>query len=81
MIKYYRFKLRGKPVTRLVYTGEVSDDVSLQEYISKNSEVPVERWNPLEGIECNSSLDLKGRTRIGSCISCVLGVALRGNEA
>jgi len=64
-LRYYEFKLRKPPPTRLVVTGGLATDKSLSGLIEKSLKIPVEFWDPLKD----------GKSY---AYSAALGLALRG---
>lgn len=50
LLRYYQFKLRLKPVDRVIFTGRLSAEENFQKKMNSALRLPVEFWDPSSGL-------------------------------
>jgi len=77
-IHYYEGKARGKKVARIFLTGGGSVASETGDLFSKALEIPVEKWNPLEGLEFDpGKLGQEFKESQGYLLAIAIGLGLR----
>jgi len=77
-IHYYEGRARGTKVTRIFLTGGGSVASGAGDLFLKALELPVEKWNPLEGLEFNpGKLGREFKESQGYLLAIAIGLGLR----
>ena len=80
VLKYYQYKLRQEPVTRLVITGRIPAPEQLPAILQKGTGLPTEIWNPLPWLKVGVSglaRQLASDPHVGPLLATSLGLAMR----
>jgi len=77
-LKYYQFKLRKKPVEKLIFTGGILEDSQFTKKIQKYIELDSILWTPIKDLKSNLDITDKEIKEYGSFLTTSLGLALRG---
>ncbi|MBN3037927.1 MAG: pilus assembly protein PilM [Candidatus Omnitrophica bacterium] len=81
ILRYYQFKLRRKPVNKLIFTGQLPANGGLQKEIKKALDLPVEFWNPLNELSLKRDIPDKKLQVLGPAMSVCLGLAMRREKS
>lgn len=76
ILRYYQFKIRRRPVTKLVFTGQLSFQEGFQDVIKKSFELPIEFWNPLKHLTFEKDIGSQEIKTYGPIMATSLGSAM-----
>ena len=80
VLKYYRYKLRQEPVTRLYVAGKLDAAGQVCDVLNRHIDLPVEIWDPLTQVTVNNARlaqRLADGKNSGALLATSLGLALR----
>lgn len=75
LMRYYQFKLRNKPINKLIFTGKAVSDEEIKSLLEHKFSVPVEFWNPLQASNFKNLSEKK--LTLGLAMATSLGLAMR----